>query len=292
VVRSSTSETMKAEAPVFPPAEPITPDVALRPIAPAYTAGVTAPPAVLASNTVSSTFFPTVPAHLPAVSMPSLSMPVPSSLAHIGPATGRRPVLEVGTERLLEPPEPDALCPALILTRGEAEVNFMMALSSIQRLCSGDYPVEILGPSGRALLHARLPSSPTVGSPETPAGFWLELCTTPTSNFPHGSIGPLFPGIRAEYGLEIRGPSGQVFGTLEPTVTGWCVQRRNQVLLNLELDFNTSELKTIGPDGRLLALASPTNDEAMQIQMDQGIDALLNLIVLLAALLISYGQVG
>lgn len=250
-----------------------------------------APPPVI-TGTMTSIAPPAMPAKVPPVSMPVLSRPIPSSLAHMGPLPGRMPVLSSGSERLLEPGDSDALCPALVLTRGESEVHFTIPVAAIQSLSLGDYPVEILGPSGRALLHARLPSSPSMGAVPDPAvaGFWLELCTTPTSDCPHGSVGPLFPGVYAESALEIRGSSGQRFGTLEPTANGWCVHRRGRALLYVELEHGTTEVKAMGADGRVQAVASRTTSEAMQMHLDSGVDALLCLLCVLAAVLMSTGQ--
>lgn len=184
----------------------------------------------------------------------------------------------------------DAICPALILPHGEA--RFTIPAESVRRLALGEYPVEILGPSGRPLLHARLPAEPVGGvSTSLGPGRWLELTTTPTSRYPHACVGPLLLGSRSSQPLQIRGPRGDAYGILEAREGAWCAQHGGRVVLRIE-SLPEGGLQASGADFNVIAMASPNGGQALQVQVNPGVDALLTLLCMLAVVLISPDLAG
>mmetsp|Transcript_134997 Transcript_134997/g.431264 ORF Transcript_134997/g.431264 Transcript_134997/m.431264 type:complete len:561 (-) Transcript_134997:22-1704(-) len=184
----------------------------------------------------------------------------------------------------------DALCPALILPQGKAQ--FSIPAEAIQRLGLGQYPVEILGPTGRQLLHARLPAQPVGGAlASLGSGRWLELTSTATSRHPHACLGPLPLAAPARAPLEIRGPRGDAFGTLEQRGGAWCAVRRGRVVLSIEASGDGQLIATL-PDRGVVAVASPEDGEALKIQVSPGVDALLALLSMLAVVLMSPDLAG
>mmetsp|Transcript_43433 Transcript_43433/g.116613 ORF Transcript_43433/g.116613 Transcript_43433/m.116613 type:complete len:553 (+) Transcript_43433:94-1752(+) len=184
----------------------------------------------------------------------------------------------------------DALCPALILPQGKAQ--FSIPAEAIRRLGLGQYPVEILGPTGRQLLHARLPAQPVGGAlASLGSGRWLELTSTATSRHPHACLGPLPLAAPARAPLEIRGPRGDAFGTLEQRGGAWCAVRRGRVVLSIEASGDGQLIATL-PDRGVVAVASPEDGEALKIQVSPGVDALLALLSMLAVVLMSPDLAG
>lgn len=182
---------------------------------------------------------------------------------------------------------PDAICPALILPHGEAQ--FSIPEISLIKLMRGEYPVAILGPSGKPLLHARIPTM-TIGG-EGHGGHWLELSTTASSRYPHASIGPLRldPGS-VPSAVEIRGPRGDHYGKLQPSGSGWEALHRDRLVLlvravpeGLQAISGNNIIAKVTPD-------SPKGD--LKVQVNPGVDALLVLLCMLAVVLMSPELVG
>jgi len=185
---------------------------------------------------------------------------------------------------------PDAICPALILPHGEAQ--FSIPLESISSLIAGHYPVQILGPSGRPLLHARLPTvaQDAAGGPRP--GRWLELSTTPRSRYPHACVGPLPMGDHATEAVEIRGPRGDAYGTLEWRGTDWCAKRGGRIVLIVEI-VQRGGLSASAPGGGHIAQATPDIDaDLVRVQVSPGVDALLTLLCMMAVMLMTPEAAG
>jgi len=152
--------------------------------------------------------------------------------------------------------------------------------------------VQILGPSGRPLLHARLP---TVG-PDAPGGprpgRWLELSTTPRSRYPHACVGPLPLGAPANEVVEIRGPRGDAYGTLEWRGTDWCAKRNGRIVLIVEKS-DRGGLSASAQSGSYIAQATPDADaDLVRVQVSPGVDALLTLLCMLAVMLMTPEAAG
>eukprot|EP00933_Yihiella_yeosuensis_P001842 TRINITY_DN10302_c0_g3_i1.p1 TRINITY_DN10302_c0_g3~~TRINITY_DN10302_c0_g3_i1.p1 ORF type:complete len:676 (-),score=164.43 TRINITY_DN10302_c0_g3_i1:125-2152(-) len=180
----------------------------------------------------------------------------------------------------------DALGPSLINPHGEA--TFLLSQESLKKLVGGYYPVEILGPSGKPLLHARLPVAPPTETGSYGA-VWLELSTTADSRFPHASVGPLTLGTTGTHlnDVKIRGPRGETWGNLGlGSHGGWQVHRTGG---HLKLDINVMAegygLEAVSPEKRLVSGAAPADGKRLQVKVSPGVDALLSLISLLAIIL-------
>lgn len=184
----------------------------------------------------------------------------------------------------------DAICPALILPHGEA--HFSVPVEGVLKLGVGQFPVEILGPSGRPLLHARLPAQPVGNAPAAAkgAGRWLELTTTATSRYPHACVGPVTLGSPAIEALEIRGPKGNAYGLLEPGDGGWLAKRGGRVVLRIAGGAHRG-LQAFSSDEAMIATATP-GGERLSVQVSPGVDALLTLLCMLAVVLMSQNLAG
>lgn len=183
----------------------------------------------------------------------------------------------------------DVICPALILPQGEAQ--FTIFAESMRRLRIGQYPVEVLGPSGRQLLHARLPAHPAGGNFDSSyrTGRWLELTSTAKSKHPHACVGPLPLALAAfRTHLEIHGPRGNVYGTFERSGTGWSARRANRVILMIE-PVEDGFFRAVAPDRGVVATESTNAEHALIVQVNSGVDALLALLCLLACSLMNPG---
>jgi len=217
----------------------------------------------------------------------------------------------------------DAICSALIL----GKAHFVVPMEAIRKLSAGQSPVEILGPSSRALLHARLPNFPA-GGPNEPGGGdgagggalgrWLELTTTPKSRYPHACIGPLVLGSVSREPLQIRGPRSEYYGTLVLVRPGcWQAQRNKRAVLTLSLLPPPSGAASSGGaapgqgsalSGLRVGAASAAGSglaigavatvalggvdgQALEVKVAPGIDALLTLLCALAVLLMAPEQI-
>mmetsp|Transcript_67732 Transcript_67732/g.141566 ORF Transcript_67732/g.141566 Transcript_67732/m.141566 type:complete len:488 (-) Transcript_67732:48-1511(-) len=186
----------------------------------------------------------------------------------------------------------DILCPALILPQGKAQ--FSISYESLQRLGQGYYPAEILGPTGRQLLHARVPPhSGTDASPTFSDQRWLEMTTTATSRYPHACVGPipLESSGPLSCPLEIRGPRGDTFGLLEQRGPTWCSVRNGRVLLTLEPEVGTGRVMAFsraeGSDQSTVAAIAAPDGAMLRLQVSPGVDALLALLSFLAVALLA-----
>jgi len=220
-------------------------------------------------------------------------------------------------------PRGDAICSALIL----GKAHFVVPMEAIRKLSAGQSPVEILGPSSRALLHARLPNFP-VGGPNEPGGGdgagggalgrWLELTTTSKSRYPHACIGPLVLGSVSREPLQIRGPRSEYYGTLVLVRPGcWQAQRNPRAVLTLSLlpppsaaassggaapgqgsAFSGLRFGAASPAGSGLAIGAVAtvalggvDGQALEVKVAPGVDALLTLLCALAVLLMAPEQI-
>jgi len=199
-----------------------------------------------------------------------------------------RPSTAPDTRRSIEVAQ-DAICPALILPHGEA--RFSIPQEGMHKLGVGRYPVEILGPSGRPLLHARLPVQPAGGRTDIATGRWLELTTTATSRYPHACIGPVQLGRLSQQALEIRGPKGNAYGMLEPHGGGWCARRAGRIVLRIATSADGG-LQALSADSMQIASAIPEPGAQLTIQVHSGVDALLTLLCLLTVVLMSPDLAG
>ncbi|CAE8638086.1 unnamed protein product, partial [Polarella glacialis] len=256
------------------------------------------PPARSDSSTTSSQERPSIghgPASLPPVSS------VPSARHSLGPSTpslglpqtvasrrsvGQSSSAERPSQQARDAARPDAICPALILPHGEAQ--FLLPAEALRRLSRG--PVEVLGPSGRPLLHARLQAA--AGAPVPTQGMWLELSTTATSKYPHASVGPLVLGkaLAAPGSLEVRGPRGDRYGLLQPSGrVAWQVLRNGgHLVLSMTLAEGGAGLVVAAASGKVIGSAMPTPEgEACCVKVSPGVDALLTLLSVLAVILTS-----
>lgn len=226
---------------------------------------------------------------------PSLGGPAGSAAFLADDAYGRerglmdRPTASSDPRRSVEVAQ-DALCPALILPHGEA--RFSILAQAMHSLGIGRYPVEILGPSGRPLLHARLPVQPAGGCSDHDVGRWLELTTTATSRYPHASVGPVQLRGPSRQALEIRGPKGNAYGMLEPHGGGWCARRAGRIVLRIATRPGGSGLEAFSMHSTLIASAIPEPGARLIIQVSPGVDPLLTLLCTLAVALMSPDFVG
>lgn len=195
------------------------------------------------------------------------------------------------------------LCPKLMLPQGSAQ--FRIPTQSIRKLRSGIFPVEIFGASRDPLLHAWLPRC--AGSPDAveleggqdPArgvGLWLQLTTTRTSRHPHACIGPFcLRGSAAVEPLEsvqILGPKGAKYGSFLPNEDSWRVVRDGATVLAITASFPFPHIAATDTRGRGVANGTLQNwdvlgAEVLVVQVNQGADAMLSLICILAFVLLS-----
>mmetsp|Transcript_120888 Transcript_120888/g.341835 ORF Transcript_120888/g.341835 Transcript_120888/m.341835 type:complete len:524 (-) Transcript_120888:129-1700(-) len=175
----------------------------------------------------------------------------------------------LGSARQLGSPPPSdptpatssALCPSLIVPPGTG--MFSISVNDVKMLRASATPIEIRGPSGLPLLHAKIAPNLNSGAPgsrgvgggatdglsngrggaahEMSAGSWLEVSTTKSSQYPHASIGPLPSQQRganeAPAPLHICGPKSAApawFGVLEKAATGWQVKRQDRVVFSID----------------------------------------------------------
>jgi len=178
------------------------------------------------------------------------------------------------------------ICPALILPGNDSPM-FSLPVYSISKLRSGgNAAVEILGPSGRPLLHARCSNDGTIAavSAEFPnSGPWLELSTTPKSRHPHAILGPL----GATSGLVIFGPGGGKYGTMDSARGAWRVDFQGMPVLTISPGSGCL-LSVTSPDNQSIATLLRENDKGVDsyvLQVNPGHDALLTLLCTLAVLI-------
>jgi len=204
------------------------------------------------------------------------------------------------TEPLPQAPPAPPICARLILPHGAAQ--FRIPLEAVDRLRSGNFPVPILGLSGRApLLHAWLPlctKTPRNTGEHTPSqvGHLLQLTTTHTARHPHASIGLLHLGAVAQRApTEIFGPQNQKYGSMTRTNDKWQVHYHSEGSEQLVMTMRTSTaflgFSAYAPDGRQLASAARISlnggpqADTLAISASPGADALLALLCILAVVL-------
>lgn len=234
-------------------------------------------------------------------------------------ATEAEPLFERGARsKSWEPPDVPAvapgavppICPKLMLPHGAAQ--FRIPMDSIRKLRSGIFPVEVYGTSKDPLLHAWLPRfgtmvddpddcganagcAPVVRSSLRGKGLWLQLTTTSTSRHPHACVGPLFlRGVASEQAETVRilGPAGRRYGTFEPSEDSWRVVCDGCVVLTVTASLPFPHLNALDSQGFPVASAgqqrwSIMGTDALIVQVNQGADALLALLCMLAVVLVS-----
>lgn len=203
--------------------------------------------------------------------------------------------------------KPPSICPALLLPHGAAQ--FQIPSEHLSRLRAGQFPVQILGPSGRPLLHAWLPirgmedEGGQIGFNKV--GRWLQLTTSANTRHPHASVGPLPYQTPVErQALEIYGPSNTRYGTLRRIEDKWHVfysagEGPEQLLLSMHAAVPFPGFSAYSADGKQMGLASHNlvsavmpSAETLTINVEPGCDALLTLISMLAVALSMFEQVS
>lgn len=203
--------------------------------------------------------------------------------------------------------KPPSICPALLLPHGAAQ--FQIPSDHLSRLRAGQFPVQILGPSGRPLLHAWLPirgmedEKGQIGFNKV--GRWLQLTTSANTRYPHASIGPLpYQTPVGRQALEIYGPSNTKYGTLRRDKDKWHVcysagAGPEQLLLSMHAATPLPGFSASSAEGKQMALASHNllgtgmaSAETLTINVEPGCDALLTLISMLAVVLSMFEQVS
>jgi len=184
----------------------------------------------------------------------------------------RRPTLPLqGPKRQGSSSSIPHICPALILPGNDAPL-FRVPVSSIKQLQSSgnDNAAEILGPSGRPLLHARCirtASHPGIGKAYPDMGPWLEVSTTPKSRHPHATIGPLqdMQGY-GEQALAIYGPGCVLYGSMGMQNDVWRVNYQGEHLFRIVGP---------GPDYLLCATSLKNENIATMVKSEGGKDSLV-----------------
>lgn len=219
----------------------------------------------------------------------SLLTPMMSDISPLERGSFAQPMTASGFP---EADTPSTLCPALLIPHGEAQ--FVVLAESLRSLVMGRSAIEVLGASGRPLLYARL-AQPGGASSMLGSGHWLELATTPTSRYPHASLGPLMPGAPKQSlelrSLEVHGPQGNVYGSLESRDGAWCVQHAGRLALQI-MAVPGSGLQASTADHVVVATGGRSGDHALLVQVNMGADALLSLLCILAVVLMSPDLAG
>mmetsp|Transcript_91996 Transcript_91996/g.269114 ORF Transcript_91996/g.269114 Transcript_91996/m.269114 type:complete len:392 (+) Transcript_91996:81-1256(+) len=206
------------------------------------------------------------------------------------------------------------ICPKLMLPHGAAQ--FRIPMDYIRKLRSGIFPVEVYGTSKDPLLHAWLPRFATsveepaddcvadvgCGGVPTPRsglrgqGLWLQLTTTSTSRHPHACIGPLFlrgmSASKPSETIQILGPGGKRYGSFEQTEDSWKVVCDGRTVLTVTTSLPFPLLNALDSQGYPVASAgqqrwSLLGTDALIVTVNQGADALLALLCMLAVVLVS-----
>lgn len=186
------------------------------------------------------------------------------------------------------------ICPALILPGNDSPL-FSVPVYTIAQLQSGggNEAIEILGPSGRPLLHARCPrtSSSAAVNRETSDGPWLELSTTPKSRHPHAIIGPLseLSGSQQQ-SVAIYGPGASLYGSMDMLKGVFRVNYRGMPVFSISGPGSGYLLNAYSPDGQNIASIVQKNElgvDSLVLQVNPGHDALLNLLCMLSILISS-----
>jgi len=179
---------------------------------------------------------------------------------------------------------PPSICPSLILPNTEA--RFVIAMDSLR--LSSACQIDILGTSGRKLLHAAITLQPD-------GRHVLALASVGCQEDPRCIIhGPAAGSAK----MEVSGRQGQPYGMLEPENAGVILTYSNQAAMVLDtaglLEYRLAA-RTM--DGKLLATASqavsssrgPGADPTWKLQVKPGADAVLIASCMLAVLLLRTG---
>lgn len=230
----------------------------------------------------------TAPGTLPPMTLPN-SPPSRASMARPGagsasaPSTvSTLPVRGHASARPSHAPDGAAMCPALISP--SAEAHFTVPRGDLNSLNAGTVgPVAILGgQTGKALLYARFKA-------DSKERRWLELSTTANSRFPHCSAGPMDTGLgQSRVPVEIRGPRGDRYGTLQKESSLWQLYRFEGQLVK---SISTKAGSFTATDGQQHVATGRVDDETFEVLVSPGRDPLLTLLCMLAILLTSPGDV-
>jgi len=175
---------------------------------------------------------------------------------------------------------PPSICPSLILPNTEA--RFVIAMDSLR---PGSGQIDILGTSGRKLLHATITQQPD-------GRHVFALASVGCQEDPRCIIhGPAAGSVK----MEVSGRQGQPYGMLEPDNSTAILSYNNQPAMVLDT-AGLLELRLAARtmDGKLLASASPAvvssrapgTDPTWKLQVKPGADAVLIASCMLAVLLL------
>jgi len=178
---------------------------------------------------------------------------------------------------------PPSICPSLILPNTEA--RFVIAMDSLR---PGSGQIDILGTSGRKLLHATITQQPDGRQV-------LALASVGCQEDPRCIIhGPAADSVK----MEVSGRQGSLYGWLEPDNTTLILTFSGQPAMVLDTT-GLLELRLAARtmDGKLLADARPAvassrgpgADPTWKLQVKPGADAVLIASCMLAVLLLRTG---
>lgn len=231
--------------------------------------------------------YPQAPSTTGQGSLPPMTLPgTPPSRASMGPATApstvqnlpQRETLGTGS-RQSQAPNPAQMCPAMIVPHADA--NFAIPNAGLNALITGltgslDGPVAVIGAqTNNPLLYARFK--------DVKDKRWLQLSTTSNSRFPHCCAGPL--EVASDAMVEIRGPRGDRFGTLEKGHDAtWYMHRAEGPLVHRVYMMNG---QMVAMDRSLMAGTGMFTPTAFELTVSPGRDPLLTLVSMLIIILTS-----
>mmetsp|Transcript_105204 Transcript_105204/g.297695 ORF Transcript_105204/g.297695 Transcript_105204/m.297695 type:complete len:265 (-) Transcript_105204:477-1271(-) len=192
------------------------------------------------------------------------------------------------------------ICPSFVLSTGA--VRFWLPENAVEDLKSGA-AIEVLSQSGQPVLRAQAPA-PGAGRG---AGRCLELFANQrgartlgasmetsmhaslrvAASRPDASAGPLLPnGAAVATGqiTELRGPDGEIYGTLKPRGTGWYAEHDNRMVLFVDPSAQGFMLSASNADGRIIASAAVVGS-TVRVHVNPGVDAMLTLLCILSVAL-------
>mmetsp|Transcript_12448 Transcript_12448/g.20390 ORF Transcript_12448/g.20390 Transcript_12448/m.20390 type:complete len:392 (+) Transcript_12448:82-1257(+) len=228
--------------------------------------------------------YPQAPSTTGQGSLPPMTLPgSPPSRASMGPATAPSTVQNLpqrdtlGSRQSQAPPA--QMCPAMIVPHADA--NFAIPNAGLNALITGltgslDGPVAVIGAqTNKPLLYARFK--------DVKDKRWLQLSTTSNSRFPHCCAGPL--EVASDATVEIRGPRGDRFGTLEKGHDAtWYMHRAEGPLVHRVYMMNG---QMVAMDRSLMAGTGMFTPTAFELTVSPGRDPLLTLVSMLIIILTS-----
>lgn len=179
---------------------------------------------------------------------------------------------------------PPPICVSLILPNTEA--RFLIAMDKLNELLRiGGGPVDILGTSGRKLLHASIETGPGGGA--------VSIASVGCEDDPRATVIAVAPGL-----FEIFGKRRSTYGSMESHPTGAIVKVNGAPGMIIDIaDRASFTLNATGPTGRPLATASrspqplpqmagapatPGPTDCWKLTVKPGVDAILIMVTMLA----------